>query len=186
MKMSKKDKETPLMKQYNGMKRKYPGSILLFRLGDFFETFGEDAEIASSVLGITLTKRNNGAAGQIPLAGFPHHQLDNYLPKLVRAGHRVAVCDQIEDPKKAKGIVKRDVVELVTPGVAMYDKVLSSNNNNYVLSIHRHVSKKVSDVFALSYVDISTGDFFVTELRAPKLIEFIESVNPSEIIINKK
>ena len=119
-----KEKETPLMRQYSQMKNKYPDTILLFRLGDFFETFNEDAVITSKVCGITLTKRHNGSAGECPLAGFPHHQLDAYLPKLVRAGYRVAVCEQLEDPKQARGIVRRGVIEVVTPGVAMYDKLL--------------------------------------------------------------
>ncbi|MEQ1734790.1 MAG: DNA mismatch repair protein MutS, partial [Bacteroidia bacterium] len=118
--------ETPLMKQYNGIKVKYPDAILLFRVGDFYETFGEDAIKAAKVLNITLTRRANGAAQFIELAGFPHHSLDNYLPKLVRAGYRVAICDQLEDPKLAKGIVKRGITELVTPGVSYNDKVLES------------------------------------------------------------
>ena len=113
--------ETPLMKQYHRIKEQYPNTILLFRLGDFFETFFDDAKHTATCLGITLTKRNNGSADEMPLAGFPHHQLDNYLPKLVKAGYRVAVCEQLEDPKQAKGIVKRGVVEVVTPGVALYD-----------------------------------------------------------------
>ncbi len=123
-------KETPLMKQYGSVKAKHPDAVLLFRLGDFYETFGDDAVITAKVCGITLTKRNNGAAGEIPLAGFPHHQLDVYLPKLVRGGYRVAVCEQLEDPKQAKGIVKRGVVEIVTPGVALYDRLLDSRKNN--------------------------------------------------------
>src|SRR5512135_732530 len=126
---------TPLMKQYAQVKAKYPDTILLFRMGDFFETFEEDAKITSRVLGITLTKRGNGAAGEIPLAGFPHHALEAYLPKLVRAGYRVAVCEQLEDPKFAKGIVKRDVVEVVTPGVAFSDKVLDRKQNNYLAAV---------------------------------------------------
>lgn len=115
-------KETPLMQQYNSIKAQYPGALLLFRVGDFYETFGEDARTASSVLGIVLTKRANGAASEIDLAGFPHHSLDSYLPRLVRAGHRVAICDQLEDPKMTKTIVKRGVTELVTPGVSVNDK----------------------------------------------------------------
>ena len=115
---------TPLMRQYSQVKAKYPDTILLFRMGDFFETFEEDAKTASKVLGITLTKRGNGTAGEVPLAGFPHHALETYLPRLLKAGHRVAVCEQLEDPKFAKGIVKRDVVEVVTPGVAFSDRAL--------------------------------------------------------------
>src|SRR5512137_823214 len=120
-----RQRETPLMTQYRKVKEKYPDMILLFRMGDFFETFENDAVIASKVLGITLTKRSNGAASEVPLAGFPHHALDNYLPKLVKAGYRVAVCEQLEDPKFAKGIVKRDVIEVVTPGAAFSDKLLT-------------------------------------------------------------
>jgi len=117
------------MRQYQQVKAKYPGTILLFRMGDFYETFEEDAKIASKVLGITLTRRGNGAAGEVPLAGFPHHALETYLPKLLKAGHRVAVCEQLEDPRFAKGLVKRDVIEVVTPGVAFSDKVLDQRRN---------------------------------------------------------
>lgn len=184
--MAKSNKETPLMKQYNGIKAKYPGTILFFRLGDFFETFNEDAEITAKICGITLTKRNNGAAGEMPLAGFPHHQLDNYLPKLVRAGYRVAVCEQVEDPKKAKGIVKRDVVEVVTPGVALYDKILDSKKNNFILSLNHFSDKSSSDLFGVSYADISTGEFYVSEVPHNSIVELIESINPSEILINKE
>ncbi|NDE30228.1 MAG: DNA mismatch repair protein MutS, partial [Flavobacteriia bacterium] len=129
-------KETPLMKQYNQIKAQYPGAILLFRVGDFYETFDEDARVASKVLGIVLTKRSNGAASEMDLAGFPHHSLDTYLPKLVRAGYRVAICDQLEDPKLTKTIVKRGVTELVTPGVSYNDKILESNESNYLASLH--------------------------------------------------
>src|SRR6056300_1977444 len=128
-------KETPLMKQYNQIKAQYPGAILLFRVGDFYETFDEDAVKASKVLGIVLTKRSNGAASEMNLAGFPHHSLDTYLPKLVRAGYRVAICDQLEDPKQVKGIVKRGVTELVTPGVSFNDQVLDVKKNNYLASL---------------------------------------------------
>ena len=126
---------TPLMQQYQQVKAKHPDTILLFRMGDFFETFEEDAKIAARVLGITLTKRGNGAAGEVPLAGFPHHALDTYLPKLLKAGHRVAICEQLEDPKLTKGIVKRDVIEVVTPGVAFSEKVLDQKQNNYLAAI---------------------------------------------------
>src|SRR3989337_4371404 len=126
---------TPLMRQYQQVKAKYPDTILLFRMGDFFETFEDDAKITSKVLGITLTRRGNGAAGEVPLAGFPHHALESYLPKLLKAGYRVAVCEQLEDPRFAKGIVKRDVVEVVTPGVAFSDKVLDRTQNNFLASV---------------------------------------------------
>jgi DNA mismatch repair protein MutS len=125
------EKETPLMKQYNQIKAQYPGAILLFRVGDFYETFSDDARVASKVLGIILTKRSNGSASEMELAGFPHHSLDTYLPKLVKAGYRVAVCDQLEDAKATKSIVKRGVTELVTPGVSYNDKVLESKESNY-------------------------------------------------------
>lgn len=124
-------KETPLMQQHRAIKQKYPDAILLFRVGDFYETFGQDAVLASKILGITLTKRNNGAAAEAALAGFPHHSLDTYLHKLVKAGHRVAVCDQLEDPKQAKGIVKRGVTEMLTPGTTTSDKILDQRSNNF-------------------------------------------------------
>src|SRR4249920_1230214 len=134
--MSSSFVETPLMKQYNAIKAKYPGALLLFRVGDFYETFGEDAIKASKILDITLTKRGNGSVSETALAGFPHHSLDTYLPKLVRAGHRVAICDQLEDPRTAKGIVKRGVTEMVTPGLATNDKLLEHNSNNFLAGVH--------------------------------------------------
>ncbi|HRY99204.1 MAG TPA: DNA mismatch repair protein MutS, partial [Bacteroidales bacterium] len=127
--------ETPLMKQYNAIKARYPDALLLFRVGDFYETFGEDAVRAAGILGIVLTKRANGAAAFVDLAGFPHHSLETYLPRLVKAGLRVAICDQLEDPKFAKGIVKRDVTEVVTPGVTLNDKLLENKKNNYLASV---------------------------------------------------
>src|ERR671912_1316580 len=134
--MSKATSETPLMLQHRTIKQKYPDAILLFRVGDFYETFGQDAVIASQVLGITLTKRNNGSASENELAGFPYHALDTYLHKLVKAGYRVAICDQLEDPKTVKGIVKRGVTEMVTPGVALNDKLLEHNSNNFLAAVH--------------------------------------------------
>jgi len=181
--MSKK--QTPLLKQYNQLKSKYPDSILLFRLGDFYETFNNDAEITAKVCGITLTKRNNGAAGDMPLAGFPHHQLDNYLPKLVRAGYRVAVCEQLEDPKKARGIVRRGVVEVVTPGAALYDKLLDTKKNNYLASITLGKEKGFL-ICGLAFTDISTGDFYVSEIDFENLIDLLVSFSPAEILIDKK
>lgn len=175
--------ETPLMKQYHRIKEQYPNTILLFRLGDFFETFFEDAKHTATTLGITLTKRNNGSAEEMPLAGFPHHQLDNYLPKLVKAGYRVAVCEQLEDPKQAKGIVKRGVVEVVTPGVALYDKILDAKSNNFILGLSFDKSNK--NFVGLSYADVSTGEFYIAELHISKLISIIETVNPSELVLNK-
>ena len=129
------------MKQHKEIKAKYPDAVLLFRVGDFYETFSEDAHIASRVLGITLTKRSNGAAATVDLAGFPHHALDTYLHKLVKAGYRVAICDQLEDPKMVKGIVRRGVTELVTPGVTFNDQVLNSKRNNFLLSVHKEKEK---------------------------------------------
>lgn len=172
---------TPLMKQYTKIKEQYPDTILLFRMGDFFETFEEDAKTTSRVLGIALTKRSNGAAKEVPLAGFPHHALDTYLPKLVRAGFRVAVCEQMEDPKFAKGIVKREVIEVVTPGVVFTDKLLEHKNNNFLASVSFH-----QNVAGCAFVDVSTGDFFTTEMSLHQLKEHLETILPREILIAKK
>ena len=178
---------TPLMKQYAQVKARYPGTILLFRMGDFFETFEEDAKIASRVLGITLTKRGNGAAGEVPLAGFPHHALESYVPKLLRAGYRVAVCEQLEDPKLAKGIVKRDVIEVVTPGVAYSEKVLDQRQNNYLVAIALPSPiVAAADTIGLAYVDVSTAEFAVSEFPLKQLQEQIASLNPSEILVQKR
>lgn len=173
--------QTPLMLQFHKIKSEYPETILLFRVGDFFETFEEDAKTASKVLGITLTKRSNGKAGDVPLAGFPFHAIDTYLPKLVKAGYKVAVCEQAENPKFAKGIVKREVIEVVTPGVVFSDKLLDNKNNNYLACIYSENEKT-----GISYCDISTGDFYVFETPTQNLNEHIETINPSEIIIPKK
>jgi DNA mismatch repair protein MutS len=175
---------TPLTRQYNQIKEKYPDSVLLFRLGDFFETFNEDAVITSKVCGLTLTKRNNGAASEMPLAGFPHHQLDNYLPKLVRAGYRVAVCDQLEDPKLAKGIVRRGVTEVVTPGVAISDKLLETKENNYILSVFERNYKNVIN-YGLAFADVSTGEFMCGEISSAQLNDVLENISPKEIIFSK-
>lgn len=172
--------ETPLMKQYNTFKAKYPDAILLFRVGDFYETFGEDAKRASAVLGIVLTKRSNGKATEVELAGFPHHSLDTYLPKLVRAGHRVAVCDQIEDPKTAKGIVKRGVTEMVTPGVALGDNILQTKTNNFLASVFCD-----KDQYGIAFIDISTGEFLISEGNAGYIEKMIQSLAPSEILFPK-
>jgi DNA mismatch repair protein MutS len=172
--------DTPLMKQYNAIKVKYPGALLLFRVGDFYETFGEDAIKASKVLDITLTRRGNGSASEIELAGFPHHALDNYLPKLVRAGHRVAICDQLEDPRFVKGIVKRGVTELVTPGVSFNDNVLEKKQNNFLASIHLHKEK-----WGVSFLDISTGDFYAAQGTEGYVGKLIQSFSPAEIIFAK-
>ena len=174
-------KETPLMKQYYTIKGKYPGAILLFRVGDFYETFGEDAITASKVLNITLTKRANGSASEVALAGFPHHALDTYLPKLVRAGKRVAICDQLEDPKSVKGIVKRGVTELVTPGVSYNDNVLDVKKNNYLCSIF--YSKNGAGV---AFLDISTGEFLIAEGENQYIDKLLQGFSPSEVIFSKQ
>src|SRR4030043_1279334 len=150
--------ETPLMKQYYNVKAKHPDAILLFRVGDFYETFGEDAIKASEILGITLTRRANGAASFVELAGFPHHALDTYLPKLVRAGQRVAICDQLEDPKLAKTIVKRGITELITPGVSFNENVLNHKENNFLAAVYLD-----HQIAGVSFLDISTGEFLTAE-----------------------
>ncbi len=174
------DSETPLMKQYSSIKSKYPDAILLFRIGDFYETFGEDAIKTAATLGITLTKRRNGAAAEIELAGFPHHSLDNYLPKLVRGGHRVAICDQLEDPKLTKTIVKRGITELVTPGVSYNDKILDHKANNFLASIHFDTKNA-----GISFLDISTGEFFVAEGTIDYVEKLLQNFKPSEILFQK-
>lgn len=179
--MSKPEiKETPLMQQHNAIKAKYPDAVLLFRVGDFYETFGSDAITASGVLGITLTKRNNGSATSLELAGFPHHALDTYLHKLVKAGYRVAICDQLEDPKTVKGIVKRGVTEMVTPGIATNDKLLEHNRNNFLCAIHFN-----EDVLGLSMLDISTGEFFIAEGDKEYAEKLLQSFSPAEIIFQR-
>ncbi len=172
--------ETPLMKQYNAFKAKYPDAILLFRVGDFYETFSDDAKKASATLGITLTKRSNGKASEVELAGFPYHALDTYLPKLVRAGHRVAVCDQIEDPKFAKGIVKRGVTEMVTPGVALKDNILNTRSNNFLASVYFE-----KDYYGIAFLDISTGEFFIGEGNFSYIEKMIQTLSPSEVLYPK-
>lgn len=181
VKAAKAAKETPLNRQYNQIKTQYPGAILLFRVGDFYETFGEDAVRASKILGITLTKRNNGGAEETPLAGFPHHSLDTYLPKLVRAGERVAICDQLEDPATAKGIVRRGVTELVTPGVSFNDNVLDVRRNNYLAAVHFQ-----KDSIGISFLDISTGEFLTTQGTAAYVEKLLQGFGPSEVLFCKK
>ncbi|HVZ96041.1 MAG TPA: hypothetical protein VG847_04145, partial [Chitinophagaceae bacterium] len=172
--------DTPLMKQHNAIKAKYPDAILLFRVGDFYETFGQDAITAARVLGITLTKRNNASATSMELAGFPHHALDAYLHKLVKSGYRVAICDQLEDPKAAKGIVKRGVTELITPGVATHEKLLEHNNNNFLCGIYLG-----NDSTGISFLDISTGEFFVAEGDKEYADKLLQSLNPAEVIFQR-
>ena len=178
--MSAKPTDTPMMQQHNAIKAKYPDAILLFRVGDFYETFGSDAITASRVLGITLTRRNNGSPTSSELAGFPHHSLDTYLHKLVKAGFRVAICDQMEDPKLAKGIVKRGVTEMITPGVATNDKLLEHNRNNFLCGIHFNEEK-----VGLSFLDISTGEFFVAEGDIEYADKLLQSFQPAEVIFQR-
>ncbi|MBI4546498.1 MAG: DNA mismatch repair protein MutS [Ignavibacteriae bacterium] len=175
------------MRQYAQMKAKYPDTILLFRLGDFYETFDEDAKITSKVLGITLTKRNNGKAGEVPLAGFPHHALESYMPKLLKAGYRVAVCEQLEDPKFAKGIVKRDVIEVVTPGVAFSDKVLEQKQNNYLLCVALpHHLATGDETIGIAFADVTTAEYSVSEFPLKQLPDQIVLLSPSEILVQKR
>lgn len=176
--MAKKIAETPLMKQYIEMKKKHPDAVLLFRVGDFYETFSDDAIIASEILGITLTKRANGYAQSVELAGFPHHALDTYLPRLVRAGKRVAICEQLEDPKLVKGLVKRGITELVTPGVALTDTVLSHRENNFLAAINFGKNKT-----GVAFLDISTGEFLATEGTTDYVDKIIANMAPKEVLV---
>ena len=178
--MAKTSKETPLMKQYNQIKAKYPDALLLFRVGDFYETFKEDAVKTSQVLGIVLTSRNNGSE-DTSLAGFPYHALNNYLPKLVKAGYRVAICDQLEDPKLTKTIVKRGVTELVTPGVALNDDLLQTKKNNFLASIWLG-----SPLSGVSFLDISTGEYYLAEGDLPCIEKLLQNFQPNEVLISKK
>ncbi|WP_346238864.1 DNA mismatch repair protein MutS [Niabella insulamsoli] len=181
MSKAKNPTDTPLMQQHKAIKQKYPDAVLLFRVGDFYETFGQDAVIASQVLGITLTKRNNGAAASLDLAGFPHHALDTYLHKLVKAGYRVAICDQLEDPKQAKGIVKRGVTEMVTPGTAINDKLLEHKNNNFLAGLHF----TDDDNFGLAFLDLSTGEFLIAEGDREYADKLLQSFSPSEVVFQR-
>jgi DNA mismatch repair protein MutS len=174
--------DTPLMQQHRAIKQKYPDAVLLFRVGDFYETFGQDAVIASQVLGITLTKRNNGAAASSDLAGFPHHAIDVYLHKLVKAGYRVAICDQLEDPKMAKGIVKRGVTEMVTPGTAVNDKILEHHSNNFLAGIHF----AENDQYGLAFLDISTGEFFIAEGDREYADKLLQGFKPAEVVFQRQ
>jgi DNA mismatch repair protein MutS len=178
--MAKSSSETPLMQQHRAIKQKYPDAILLFRVGDFYETFGEDAVIASKVLGIILTKRNNGAASSSELAGFPHHSLDTYLHKLVKAGHRVAICDQLEDPKTVKGIVKRGVTDMLTPGIATNDKLLEHKQNNFLAALFVEQDKG-----GIAFLDITTGEFLIAEGNVEYLDKLLQSLQPAEILYPK-
>ncbi|MEM7383113.1 MAG: DNA mismatch repair protein MutS [Bacteroidota bacterium] len=172
---------TPLMRQYKQIKAKYPGALLLFRVGDFYETFGEDAVKTSKILDIVLTKRSNGAAAEVALAGFPYHALDTYLPKLVKAGHRVAICDQLEDPKTAKGLVKRGVTELITPGLSFHDTVLEQKRNNYLASLYFD-----GNAIGIAFLDVSTGEFLTAQGETDYIEKLMQSFRPAEVILSKK
>jgi len=178
---SQQQKETPLMIQWNAIKAKHPGALLLFRVGDFYETFGSDAIKTSEILGIVLTKRSNGASADLELAGFPHHSIDTYLPKLVRAGQRVAICDQLEDPKLTKTIVKRGVTEVVTPGISFNDTVLNQKENNYLASLHFNKSKELG----IAFLDVSTGEFLCSQGSKEHVHKLLQGFNPSEVIYEK-
>ena len=181
MAKSKPKKITPLMKQYNAIKVKYPDAMLLFRVGDFYETFGEDAKKAAGVLGIILTKRGAGSDSETALAGFPHHSLNTYLPKLVKAGMRVAICDQLENPKMTKTIVKRGVTELITPGVSLNDEVLQSKSNNFLAAVH--FGKRLLGV---SFLDVSTGEYLLAQGNEEYIDKLLQNFNPSEVLVQKQ
>ncbi|MCX7546738.1 DNA mismatch repair protein MutS [Xanthomarina sp. F1114] len=187
--MTKKTKKvTPLMKQYNAIKVKYPDALLLFRVGDFYETFGEDAVKTAGILGIILTKRGAGSESETELAGFPHHSLNTYLPKLVKAGERVAICDQLEDPKQTKTIVKRGVTELVTPGVAFNDEVLKSKSNNFLCSVYfgSSSSSTSNSKIGISFLDITTGEFLTSQGNEEYIDKLLQNFKPSEVLVSKK
>ena len=167
------------MKQYNQIKAKYPDALLLFRVGDFYETFGSDAIKAANILDIILTKRGAGSSSEIELAGFPHHSLNNYLPKLVKSGCRVAICDQLEDPKLTKKLVKRGVTELITPGVSLNDNVLETKKNNFLCAL---ILGKINGI---SFLDISTGQFLCAQGDNEEMLQLIQSFSPSEILVAK-
>ena len=168
------------MKQYNAIKVKYPDALLLFRVGDFYETFGQDAIKTAKILGIILTKRGAGSSSETELAGFPHHSLNTYLPKLVKSGLRVAICDQLEDPKLTKNIVKRGVTELITPGLAIIDEVLSPKTNNFLAAIS--LGKQIG----ISFLDVSTGEFLVSQGTKEEVDKLLQNFNPSEILVSKQ
>lgn len=178
--------KTPLMRQYWKIKDQYPRAILLFRMGDFYEAFEDDAKLISSLLGIQLTTRSNGAADDVPMAGFPHHSLDNYLPKLIREGHRVAVCEQVEDAEDAGKVVDRDVVEVVTPGVSFHDQLLDPKRSNYLAAVHWGTKGQYKGWAGFSFIDATTGEFAVTEVPAEKVDDLLETIAPSELLFDKR
>ena len=174
----KKPTETPMMKQFFAMKAQHPEAVLLFRCGDFYETYGDDALVASKVLGIVLTKRSSATPGAIPMAGFPHHSLETYLPRLVRSGYKVAVCDQLEDPKLTKKIVKRGITELVTPGIAFSDQLLEQKERNYIAGLTFH-----KDRCGAAFLDVSTGTFQVAEGSLDYIGTLLGSFAPKELLV---
>ena len=175
--MAKKIAETPLMTQYAEMKKKHPDAVLLFRVGDFYETFSEDAITASEILGITLTRRANGKASSVELAGFPHHALDTYLPKLVRAGKRVAICEQLEDPKQTKTLVKRGITELITPGVNISESALASSDNSFLAAIHINRTS-----VGAAFLDVSTGEFLCAQGEKEDIDKLLTNIAPRELL----
>ena len=181
MTTNRKSAVTPVMRQYYSVKDEYPDALVLFRMGDFYETFEDDAKTASRVLNITLTKRANGKASSVPLAGFPYHSLDSHLHKFMKAGLKVAICEQVEDPKQAKGIVKREVVEIVTPGTSIATKFLEEKNNNYLIAVNFDKS-----MAGISVIDVSTGEFFIQEFPVSIMKERILSYTPTEVICPEK
>ncbi|HLT48512.1 MAG TPA: DNA mismatch repair protein MutS, partial [Rubricoccaceae bacterium] len=184
-KARRRAQETPLMRQYWKIKDRHPGAILLFRMGDFYETFEQDAVVVADVLGITLTRRGNGAAEETPLAGFPHHALDQYLPRLVQAGYRVAVCEQLEDPKHARTVVKRGVVEVVTPGVAFRDQLLAPKHAHYLAAAAFGTDRATRGRVGFAFLDASTGEFQVTEVPAERFAYLLQTVGPAEVLVEK-
>jgi len=172
---------TPLMKQYLAIKAKHRDKILLYRMGDFYETFYDDAKNISRILGIALTKRSHGKTADVPLAGFPYHALEFYLPKLIEAGYKVAICEQVEDPKLAKTVVKREVIEVVTPGTTLSDKILEKKSNNFLAAIYVGNEKS-----GISYCDISTGEFYLSEVTQEQMLDYFQQITPKELIIQAK
>jgi len=172
---------TPLMEQYLAIKAKHPDKILLYRMGDFYETFYEDAKKISKILGIALTKRSHGKTADVPLAGFPYHALDAYLPKLIQSQNKVAICEQVEDPKLAKTVVKREVIEIVTPGTTLSDKVLDQKSNNYLASVF--ISGQMAGI---SYCDISTGEFYLSEVNLERMLDYFQQISPREVLVSTR
>ena len=172
------ENDSPLMRQHAEMKRKFPDAMLLFRVGDFYETFGEDARKASQILGITLTRKASGGGGYTDLAGIPYHAVDQYLPRLVRAGLRVAICEQLEDPKTVKGLVKRGITELVTPGVSYNDMVLDVKENNFLCGLHL-----TDKIHGISFLDVSTGEFYVAQGDMAYIDKLLQNFHPSEVVL---